>query len=146
MRQLGWLHAIPKGRKETRWDAYKKADDDHYMLELPDVSEEYACAYLIHHLQELGLMSHSGMGPIPISWPEINAWVNATGVNLTAWELVMLKRLSHEYVMERIEASEDPQRQAPYTPASGPMTTEKRVEVENKLLSWISKRKETQKE
>jgi len=39
-------------------------------------------------------------GPVTISWQEINAWLQATGTAATREELVMLRKLSGEYVAQ----------------------------------------------
>lgn len=90
---------------------YKKTDDP--ALEMPDVENEYAASYLIGLLHEAGLMLHSGMGPVPLSWTEISNWLATTEYSLTLWDRLMVKRLSEEYVAELSQAT-DINRPAPY--------------------------------
>ena len=43
-------------------------------------------------------MTSNGMGNVPLSWQELNAWVQATGTPLDAWELRVIHRASEVYV------------------------------------------------
>lgn len=114
MQHLGWLHAVPEGAKTSRSEQYKAIDENHTMLELPDIEHEHAAGYLIGLLYEAGLMSSSGMGPVPISWVEIDAWLKTTEMSITVWERAMIKKLSEAYVSELSRATEKT-RQAPYS-------------------------------
>lgn len=80
---------------------------------MPDIENEHAAGYLIGLLQEAGLMSSTGMGPVPISWQEIEAWMRTTQTDLTVWERLMVKTLSEEYVSELLCATAK-DRSAPY--------------------------------
>lgn len=55
----------------------------------------------------MGPVEQGMNGPIPVSWQEINAWKEATGVNATREELIILRNLSSEYVAQ-YNRSEDP--------------------------------------
>lgn len=140
MRHLGWLHATPekegtqsaKARK-SRMASYRETDENHRLLQMPDI-EEHSAGYLIGLLQEAGLMSSNGMGPVPISWQEIYAWVNLTGISLSTWELTTIKSLSEEYVSELIQAT-DKERPPPYS-----VQVIERKAVEDKLMSILGSR------
>ena len=49
---------------------------------------------------EIGLTEQGGMGPAPLSWREIDAWCNRTGINLPPWEARLYRHLSVEYLKE----------------------------------------------
>lgn len=59
----------------------------------------------------------TGMGLIPLTWQEIDAWARATSYNetLSPWELETIKRMSDAYASEYNRAS-DPKRPQPYKP------------------------------
>lgn len=99
---------------------------------MPDVEEEHAAGYLIGLLQEAGLMSSYGMGPFPLSWAELDAWLRVTGLSLSTWEKTTLKGLSEDYVNELLLAS-DRYHPAPYTPED---TEIDREAIANKVLNF----------
>lgn len=91
--------------------------DKHPGLALPDLSESKA-EHVVGLLFECGLMSSNGMGPVPLSWQEIEAFLRVTEKDyLPLWEKQMIKSLSEAYVSEYVRASEhgrpDPFVQAP---------------------------------
>lgn len=136
VRHLAWLHATPDGSKKSRLAAYKELDADHPLLALPDIHSEHAASYVIGLLHEAGLMSSNGMGPVPLSWVEIESWIRCTGNNLPLWEKLTIKTLSEEYVSELVQAK-DKTRPAPYTKAPDGVDREA---VSNKIFSILSRR------
>lgn len=113
---------------------FKEVDENHPSLELPDIESEHRAGYMIGLLNECGLMSSNGMGPIPISWADINAWIGATGLHLSLWEKLTIKTLSEEYVNELLSASERT-RPAPYLPEAPEKDEIDREAVANKIMS-----------
>lgn len=107
------------------------------MLKMPDIENEHAAGYLIGLLQEAGLMSSVGMGPFPISWVEIDAWLRVTGLELSTWEVTTLKRLSEEYVSELLSATKA-DREAPYQRKPDPDEIDRPM-VASKIMSVLSK-------
>lgn len=65
-----------------------------------------------------------------ITFQEIVAWQRVTGVRLDAWEAETLRRLSHAYLAEIVEAK-DPDRPAPYrdTPPPPPAEVASKLEA-----------------
>lgn len=47
------------------------------------------------------------MGNTPLSWQDLNAWVQVTGTPLDAWELRVIHRASEVYV-NQLELSKKP--------------------------------------
>ncbi len=101
-RHLAWLHAVPEKAKESRQKSIKAANEDSFLLKMPDVAEG---EYLVPMLFEAGLVSQSGMGVAPLSWQEIQAWLNCTGVVLHTWEATTIKQMSDAYASEYSQAS-----------------------------------------
>lgn len=134
-RHLGWLHATPKGAKKSRGETYKEADENHFRLEMPDIEEHYGAGYIPPLLLEAGLMSSNGMGPISLSWQEIDSWLRTCERSLSVWERTVIKQMSDEYVRERLLA-EEPNRPAPFTPAPEDIDRE---QVSNKIYSVLSR-------
>jgi len=64
-----------------------------------------AAAYLLDFLWEIGPTLLAGMGTGPITFGEIRAWTELTGVELDPWEVRFLRRLSHEYLSESHNAT-----------------------------------------
>lgn len=81
----------------------------------PDMPPKCVADYLVGYLMDVGPIAHSGVGAVPVSHGEIAAWQSNTGVELTAWESSMLRRLSSDYVAESHDAQES-DCPAPYAP------------------------------
>lgn len=117
---------------------YKDVSKEHTSLILPDIETEHSAGYLVGLLNEAGLMSSSGMGPVPLSWLEIDAWIRCTDLELTTWERLTIKRMSEEYVAERCET--DPRRDAPFTFMTDEEKgiAEMRNTVQDKIMAMFS--------
>lgn len=130
------------GRKKSRLASFRALDDNHPKLQLPDIESEHGASYLISLLQEAGLMSSNGMGPVPLSWVDIESWTRCTEYDLPLWVKLTIKHLSEEYVHELLEAK-DMNRPAPYEAV--PVIEDEvdlavqREKVQNKLLDFASR-------
>lgn len=60
----------------------------------------------------------TGMGPGPITWQELRAWQDGTGVELQPWEARLLINLSREFAGESVAALQA-DRPAPYQAQPG---------------------------
>lgn len=112
MRKLGWLHAVPEGMKKSRMTTMRSANEDQPGLQLPELGDS---SYIIGMLHEAGLMSSSGMGALPLSWQEIEAWLKVTESEPQLWERILVRELSEAYVSELNQATEK-NRASPWTP------------------------------
>ena len=134
---MAWLHATPEGAKKSRMTALKAMDENHSSLQMPDIESEHSAGYLVGLLQEAGLMSSTGMGPVPLSWHEIKCWMEVTGLQLNTWERLTVKALSDEYVSELVQATA---RDRPMPYSTIPVEEEiDRTAVANKISSILSK-------
>lgn len=88
-----------------------------HQLDMPPV--EYG-GYLLEYLMEVGPATTSGFGPAVISWQELQAWEHMTGVILTSWEAITLRKLSGYYVAQYMK-SQDPLCPPPYVPENIPV-------------------------
>lgn len=79
----------------------------------PDLPPLAGGEHLVGYLLDAGPLSHGGMGPVPLSHLDIQAWQCNTGIELTAWEARTLRDLSREYVAQ-LQASAAPDEPAPY--------------------------------
>lgn len=75
-------------------------------MELPAVE---AGEHLVEYLFKVG----PGIDGKPVSFAEIAAWTDLTGVVLTSWEATTLRELSVAYMAE-YGAADDPKRPPPY--------------------------------
>lgn len=66
--------------------------------------------HITDRLVEMGLSEAAGMAAVPLTWKEINAWCERTGVDLPPWEARLMRRLSSDYLAEsrRAEAETCP--------------------------------------
>ncbi len=83
-------------------------------LEMPPC----AASHIVGYLFEIGPVVLVGMGQGPISHVEIAAWQCNTGIDLDSWEARTLRSLSHEYLVESVQATNRdcpaPWQEAPY--------------------------------
>ena len=107
MRHSAWLHAVPKEAKTSRLDSLKLEEK---IVSMPLVS----APHIIDYLYEIGPTLAGGMGGVPLSHLEIDAWQRNTGIDLDAWEARFLVRLSREFLAESHKA-EAKDRPAPWT-------------------------------
>lgn len=96
---MAWLLAVPEadrelGQKSTprsRYDEFKLLNPDKEP-ELPTVGEEGA--HLVDYLFEVG----PGEDGHAVTWREVQAWTESTGVQLSEFEAGALRSLSLAYV------------------------------------------------
>lgn len=118
MKQLAWLHSTPKKKKQLHESTEAKNDMTRMQtlqaagssIDLPDPG---AAAHLVGVLFDVGPIGYGAMAAVPLSWPEINAWQQATGVELASWEARAIRRLSGEY-LTMLQQAEDPACPAPW--------------------------------
>jgi hypothetical protein len=133
VRQLAWLHAVPEGSKKSRLTAFRNsADDESTFLQFPDLD---GAGYLVALFQEAGLMLSNGMGPVPLSWQEIEAWLRTTELQLSIWEKLTIREMSEAYVAE-LHKSADKHAVAPYAPAVD-LNALDRTAISNKIGSVL---------
>ena len=82
---------------------------------LPPLTDGY---HLIEHLMEVGPVASNGMGIVPVSYSELQAWRSGCGHHLDAWEFSLLRDLSVAYCSE-LQDAESPTAPPPWvaTPA-----------------------------
>lgn len=151
VRHLAWLHAVPDdGLKKSRLSNFRELDDNHPLLKLPDIESEYGAGFIIGLLHESGLMSSNGMGPVPLSWVDIESWVRCVEYDLPIWIKLLIRTLSEEYVHELLEAR-SVDRQPPYEEIAQIEDDDEAIQiqrsnVQNKLLSLVARIKEKPQE
>ena len=69
-------------------------------------------AYLLGIFRDVGPVRSEGMGPFPLGYADLLAWQQCMGVQLSPWEVGVLRDLSRAYCNELV-ASADPQVAAP---------------------------------
>lgn len=66
---------------------------------------QMACGdYLVIYLFEFGPTMPAGMGSGPVTFQEMRAWQEMSGIELQPWEAALLRRLSGEYADESHKA------------------------------------------
>lgn len=56
--------------------------------------------YLVDYLLDVGPVGSTGMGLAVISYSELQAWQQCTGIAMQPWEVMLLRRLSADYMVE----------------------------------------------
>ncbi|MDR7331766.1 hypothetical protein [Roseateles asaccharophilus] len=110
----------------------EKAKAEGMPLLLPPAGD---AAYLVAHLFEVGPLGWAGMGEVPISHVDIQAWQANMGIELEAWEARALRRMSGAYV-DQLAKSREPACVAPWAPETLP--EDARAVVHNKVKSAFS--------
>lgn len=98
-----WLNATPKDAKS------KRIEDIEKLLGHAPRMPECDALYLYEYLLEIGPTE----GNAKLSSREILAWMQCTGVELSAWEFRTVRALSGEFLAES-ERSFDPNAIAPW--------------------------------
>ena len=90
----------------------KERDDKNYMPELPPIE---GAEHLIGYLWEVGPLASGAAAQAPVSFTEIRAWQDLSGIDLMPWEARFLRRLSFDYLTE-LHQAEKPDCKAPWQP------------------------------
>jgi hypothetical protein len=88
--------------------------------------------HLVEYFIEMGMSEAAGMGMVPLSWREINAWCDRTRINLAPWEARLIRRLSTEYLAESRRAESE---NAP--PPWQAKITQREIDVEQAALEAL---------
>lgn len=100
------MNATPDSKTKTTVSRLKQITAQGGVPELPD----NPAPYLVDWLFEIGPSSGDGA----IGFPDLTAWQDITGVELTPWEARTLRRLSVEYLHQQYQ-SRDPGCPAPFS-------------------------------
>jgi hypothetical protein len=106
IRQLAWLHATP--RPDARTKRAQNEPDEPVSSRIEQMRRQRIAPamppnpapHITDWLLEIGLTEAAGMGAAPLSWRELDAWCDRTGVNLDPWESRLIRRLSSAYIAE----------------------------------------------
>ncbi len=106
---------------------------------MPEIHQEFG--YLLGLFFDSGQGLATGMGLIPLTWTEINSWINVNKLELTLWEIETIKKMSEAYCAEYSRATE-PNRPQPYTaPVQADEEIDEEVFIEAKMREALSWRK-----
>jgi len=112
---MAWLHAVPKpdeGTKRAKMgnaaatpqiSRIDKLKRDKIPVQMPPNPAPHLVGFLV----EMGMSEAAGMGMVPLSWREINAWCDGTRVDLAPWERRLIRKLSTEYLAESRRAESE---------------------------------------
>ena len=67
-------------------------------IHMPPLTEEIA--YMVDTLLDAGISTAAGMGSVPLTWADLAAWQQGTGIALAPWEARLIRRMSSEYLAE----------------------------------------------
>jgi len=119
VRQLAWLQAVPHADTPVARSVSRPAEQRSRLQKIladggePLLPPLEAGGHLFELLMSIGPVLAGGMGPVPIDHRELRAWQDNTGHALAAWESVVLRRLSVEWLAES-RLAEQPDRPAPW--------------------------------
>ena len=98
----------------------------------------YRVAHIWTHLLEVGPVANGAMGPVPLSFLEIEAWMRTTSMHLSAWEVVLLRKCSQEWVSATYNAK-DPYAVPPW--AGAEERADRRTRVGKNLMAALAPKK-----
>lgn len=107
VQQWAWLSTRAKDQTKSRMEIL---DDDELADRFPEVG---SFGYIIETLSKIGVALNDGNGVHGLTWVEINAFLCATRMHLTAWEAETIKRLSALYASSVLKY-DNIDAQAPY--------------------------------
>jgi hypothetical protein len=106
---MGWLHATPEGWKTSRIKQILSGGEE------PPMPDPGPAAYILNDFATLGFCRESFSGAAPVTYQEILAWSQLTGITLTAWESITLRLVSMAYC-DSLHAGRNVSSFAPYEP------------------------------
>lgn len=134
MRHAAWLNTAPRDKAgKSKASRLKKIHD---AGDTPSYPPKPLCDYLVGYLFDAGPYMSGAMGNVPLSHGEIRHWQDNIGIELSAWEVRTLRRLSGDYLGSS-QAAESPDCKPPYTGA-GDAQRLQQVELQQKLDLFLS--------
>lgn len=132
---MAWYGATPTEQKLSRLEALKSGEDYTALVDMtmPPINEAFN--YLLGLFFDSGQALATGQGLIPLTWQEIESWINVNRLELTLWEIETIKKMSEAYCAEYSRAT-DPQRPAPYSPEKEEDEIDEETEL-RKALQWM---------
>lgn len=102
---MAWLSATPKDDKKNRITQFREADYTADQLDelYPDVGDAH---YLVGLFYDSGIWTQTGMGNVPLSWQEIQAWNSVNEYDHPLWIIKLIKQMSDVYCQEFSKYSE----------------------------------------
>ena len=82
----------------TNNDRYIKIEEDTGLYPGPDLIIPYDAIYLWEYFIELSTSRSGGFGPAPITYVELKAWSDLTGIVPAAWEVSIIKKMDSKYL------------------------------------------------
>jgi hypothetical protein len=109
---MAWLQATPKPDPRSRRAKFVEESPAPLLSRIEKMKRDKIvppmppnpAPHITDRLIEIGLTQAAGMGAVPLSWLEINAWCERTAVDLEPWEARLIRRLSAAYLAERRKA------------------------------------------
>jgi hypothetical protein len=117
---MAWLHATPSKAKVSRqkeFEAKVERGESAPFLELPNIE---GLSYIVDYLFEVGPMT----GESSVTWQEVRAWREETGVTLDDFEVTSIVALSKAYAGMLYEAR-DPMTPPPHVTSIASLNEQK---------------------
>lgn len=117
-RQLAWLRSKPQPRQtknkkqrtaplKTRAQTFR---DLGLEAKMPEIE---LCPHVADWFEDVGPASNNGMGVVPLSYGEIESWLNVTNLEVTSFEVDAMMMMSRQYCYQSV-LSEDEKCEQPY--------------------------------
>lgn len=91
---MAYYRTVPKDKEQTRYEAVSNKKS----IKFPKLKMG---SYLLEYLDEMSYGSYSAMGDkLPLSFQDIDAFMRATQTPLNRWEVLALRQLSHDYIIQ----------------------------------------------
>jgi hypothetical protein len=103
VKQIAWLNTAPvdKNKKLAEQQPEKLTRKEQMQQNGEEIVLPDTCApFLISYLLEVGPVIPNGLGPVPITWRDLEAWKSSVGIGheLLPWQARLLVQLSGEYL------------------------------------------------
>jgi hypothetical protein len=140
IQHMAWLQATPKPDPRSRRGKLAEQSTAPRLSRIAALKAKKVvppmppnpAPHITDRLIEMGLTQAAGMGAVPLSWGEINAWCDRTAVDLEPWEARLIRRLSAAYLAESHKADDE---NCP-PPWAAPVTA-REIEIEEAQLRAV---------
>ena len=106
VRHCAWLNAVPEKREGDKSKTpYVPRGEKMNAAGMDPGMPPLDAPYLLGYFWEVGPTMPGGMGEVPLTFHEIQAWQEQIGIDLQPWEARIIRRLSCEYLNQSNKAT-----------------------------------------
>lgn len=117
----------------TLWHKAFNGEEDN------EIGLPYQIAHIWSYLLDVGPVMSTGMGPVVLSYTEIQAWMSARSIEISSWEVALLRHCSQVWMSAQYEAKK-PESIPPWSITSPEAIEDRRKRVAERLKKLGSRK------